>query len=146
MIVHSQTLFVDAPPECGILDITAEVDDTVRSSGVSRGTVTLFNVGSTAAITTVEYEPGLVRDLQEFYRRLVPVEHDYHHEQMWHDGNGFSHVRAALLKPGLVVPVEEGRMRLGTWQQIVVINFDNRARKREIAVQIMGVSEGSQGG
>jgi secondary thiamine-phosphate synthase enzyme len=96
-------------------------------------------VGATAGISTVEYEPGLVQDLEELFNRLVPPTLDYHHEETWHDGNGFSHVRASLLKPSLTVPLINGRLRLGTWQQIVLIDFDNKSREREVAIQIVGL-------
>lgn len=138
MINKSSTVRVSTEGFCHVVNITEEVQERVRESGVNRGTVTVFVVGSTAGITTVEYEPGLVKDLEDFYNKLVPPTLDYHHEQTWRDGNGFSHVRASLLKPSLVVPVDDGSMRLGTWQQIVVLDFDNRPRSREIAVQIMG--------
>jgi secondary thiamine-phosphate synthase enzyme len=122
-----------------VINVTDTVQDRIRESAVERGTVTVFVVGSTAGITVVEYEPGLVKDLEELFDKLAPPTRDYHHEQTWHDGNGFSHVRASLLKPSLVIPVVSGKMRLGTWQQIVVLDFDNGPRTREVAVQVMGL-------
>ncbi|MFQ5738067.1 MAG: secondary thiamine-phosphate synthase enzyme YjbQ [Acidobacteriota bacterium] len=140
MYAKSFTLKVEAQPTCDVVDLTSQVADHLRESGLREGTVTLFVVGSTAGITTVEFEPGLIKDLEEFFEKVAPATRDYHHEQMWHDGNGYSHIRASLLGPSLTVPFREGRMRLGTWQQIVLINFDNRARSREVAMQVVGTA------
>ncbi len=141
VIVRSYTLEVDAEPTCHVVDVTDRVRSRVEDSGLREGIVNLFNVGSTAGITTVEYEPGLVQDLEELFERLAPAHRDYHHEEAWHDGNGFSHMRASLLKPSLAVPVVNGKLELGTWQQIVLINFDNRSRRRKLVVQMMGLTE-----
>ena len=122
-----------------MVDITAEVAARVRQSGVQDGTVCVFNIGSTAGITTVEYEPGLEADVGTLFESLAPAKGHYEHNERWHDGNGFSHVRASLLKPSLTIPIMRGRLRLGTWQQVVVINFDNRPRQRTIALQVMGI-------
>jgi secondary thiamine-phosphate synthase enzyme len=138
MGIEDFTLTVPTKGFCHVVDITQEVQERVDRAGFRSGQVTLFVVGSTAGITTVEYEPGLVNDLEEFFNRIAPPTLDYHHERAWQDGNGFSHVRASLLKPSLTIPLAHGRMRLGTWQQIVVIDFDNRSREREIAIQVMG--------
>lgn len=138
MTVESYELRFQAEDSCGIVEITGEVQSKVEESGVVKGTATLFVVGSTGALTTVEYEPGLVEDLKDFYDRVIPPTRDYHHEKMWHDGNGFSHVRASLLKPDLVVPIVDRRLRLGTWQQVVLINFDNKSRSREVCLQVIG--------
>jgi secondary thiamine-phosphate synthase enzyme len=119
-------------------DITREVIELVRKSQVRNGNVTLFVVGSTAALTTFEYEPGLIEDLLEFYNKLAPSDKSYHHDQTWGDANGFSHVRASFTGPSLVVPFEEGRLFLGTWQQVVLAEFDNRPRDRTVVVQIIG--------
>ena len=123
---------------CHVLDITSEVQDKIDQARMRSGLVTVFVVGSTAGLTSMEYEPGLVNDLEELFNRLVPPTRDYFHEEAWQDGNGFSHVRASLLKPSMTIPVVNGRMRLGTWQQIVLIDFDNRSRDREVAIQVMG--------
>ena len=138
MIIKDYTLSLTTQGYCHVIDVTDEVQGKVNESAVQSGTVTVFVVGSTAGVTVVEFEPGLVKDLEELFDKLAPPTRDYHHEQAWHDGNGFSHVRASLLKPSLVVPVVSGKMRLGTWQQIVVLDFDNGPRTREVAVQIMG--------
>lgn len=121
-----------------IVDITGEVAGAVAASEIRSGTVTVFIAGSTAGVTTVEYEPGLVADLQELWERIAPSGIEYQHNQRWHDGNGHSHVRASLLGASLTVPFEKKSLILGTWQQIVVIDFDNRARSRQVILQIMG--------
>ncbi len=123
-----------------VLDLTGRIAEKVAEHRLREGQVLIFVTGSTAALTTVEYEPGLVRDLPEFFERIAPRDHPYHHEETWHDGNGHSHVRASLLGPSLTIPVEKGKLILGTWQQIVLIDFDNRPRKRKIVVQLSGVA------
>ena len=121
-----------------VLDITSEVESQLRSSGLKNGIVTLFTPGSTSALTTIEYESGVVRDLQQLFDRLVPPDMEYRHNLRWGDGNGHAHIRHALLGPSLTIPVVESRLALGTWQQIVFVDFDNRARTRSIVVQILG--------
>ncbi len=123
---------------CDIIDITGKVEQISAESGISDGLVCIFVPGSTASVTTIEYEEGVVCDLKEAIERIAPSDKPYKHDQRWGDGNGFSHVRAALLKPGLTVPLVNGRLTLGTWQQIVFIDFDNKARSRRIVVQIVG--------
>ena len=121
-----------------VLDITDEVQGALQSTSVQAGVVTVFIMGSTGAITTIEFEDGLVSDLAEALQRLAPREIDYAHNQRWHDGNGHSHIRAALLGPSLTVPFVDGRLTLGTWQQIVFLELDNRPRQRKVVVQIIG--------
>lgn len=121
-----------------VIDITGRVEAIVRSSAMTEGLVCVFVAGSTASVTTIEFEAGAVQDLKDAIERLAPMEIPYRHDTRWGDGNGFSHVRAALMKPGITVPITGGAMTLGTWQQIVVIDFDNRVRQRRIAVQIVG--------
>lgn len=121
-----------------IIDVTDQVADAIHRAKVSSGTATVFISGSTAGVTTIEYEPGLLQDLPEAFEKIAPMDARYHHDATWHDGNGFAHVRAAVLGCSLTVPFNDGRMLLGTWQQIVVIDFDNRPRHRQIIVQIMG--------
>lgn len=121
-----------------IIDITARVAAAVEQSQFTAGTVTIFISGSTAGVTTIEYEPGLLKDLPEALEKLAPMDKHYHHDATWGDGNGFAHVRAALLGCSLTVPFKERRLLLGTWQQIVVIDFDNRPRRRDIILQLMG--------
>jgi secondary thiamine-phosphate synthase enzyme len=120
------------------IDITGEVSRLLSASGMQTGSVLVFAVGSTGAITTFEYEPGLVGDMQAFYEGLASSRKHYFHDDTWGDANGYSHVRASIAGPSLMVPFEKGRMLLGTWQQIVFAEFDNRPRKREIVVQITG--------
>ena len=121
-----------------LVDITREIADLLRSSGVEKGSLTVFSVGSTAGITTFEYEPGLIKDVQDLYDKLIPVNKHYLHDETWGDANGFSHLRAALTKPSLTIPFEAGKLMLGTWQQVVLAEFDNRPRVRQIIVQIIG--------
>jgi len=121
-----------------IIDITPEVAREVAQADITSGTVTVFIAGSTAGVTTVEYESGLVADLQSLWERIAPQGIPYQHDRRWHDGNGHSHVRASLLGPSLVVPFGNKSLILGTWQQIIVIDFDNRARSRQVVLQIMG--------
>ncbi|MFC2036482.1 secondary thiamine-phosphate synthase enzyme YjbQ [Chloroflexota bacterium] len=121
-----------------VLDITDEVARQVQASGLENGIVTLFTPSSTSALTTIEYESGVVHDLQQLFDRIVPPDMEYRHNLRWGDGNGHAHVRHALLGPSLTVPFVAGRMTLGTWQQIVFADFDNRARSRSLIVQIMG--------
>ncbi len=123
---------------CDIIDITPQVEEQVAETGINSGTVTLFVAGSTAGVTTIEYEPGLVSDFQSLWERAVPKNIPYDHDRRWGDGNGYSHVRASLLGASLVVPFNDKRLTLGTWQQIVLVDFDNRPRSRQIVLQIMG--------
>lgn len=123
-------------------DLTEAVGEIVTQSGVRTGLAHLFNLGSTAALGTIEFEPGLQRDLPELLDRLIPPSQDYGHEQTWHDGNGHSHLQATLLGQGLTVPVGDGRLLLGQWQQIFLIECDIRPRERTVVVTVLG--EGSQ--
>jgi secondary thiamine-phosphate synthase enzyme len=123
---------------CDIINITPQTLSIVKKSSVVDGLVTVFCPGSTGAITTIEYESGVLEDLKNALERIAPSNIPYRHDLRWGDGNGFSHVRAALMKPSLTVPLIGGKLTLGTWQQIVFIDFDNRNRHREIVVQVMG--------
>lgn len=138
MKVINEKITLNTKGDPDLIDITGKVQKALDSSGLKRGQVTVFVVGSTAAITTFEYEPGLVEDVREFYEKLIPKKKSYHHDQTWGDANGYSHLRAALQGPSLVVPFDEGRLMLGTWQQVVLAEFDNRPRQREIIVQMFG--------
>ncbi len=137
-MVVTDKISLQTKGHCDIVDITAQVEQQVAKANVTSGTVTLFVAGSTAGITTIEYEPGLVADLVQMWQRLVPEDIAYSHDQRWGDGNGYSHVRASLLGASLVVPFSGGRLALGTWQQIVLVDFDNRPRSRQVVVQIVG--------
>jgi secondary thiamine-phosphate synthase enzyme len=121
-----------------VVDITQKVSELVRKSGLDAGTVTIFVPGATAGITTIEFEPGLVEDLDEMFDRIIPQNMEYHHNLRWHDGNGHAHVRAALLGPSLTVPFSDGKLTLGIWQQVVLVDFDNKSRSRELSCQVMG--------
>ncbi|MFC1852766.1 secondary thiamine-phosphate synthase enzyme YjbQ [candidate division CSSED10-310 bacterium] len=124
--------------EIDIIDVTAQVNSILRTSNIVEGLATIFIGGSTGAITTIEYESGAVSDLKKAIERMAPRNMAYAHDARWGDGNGFSHVRSALMGPSLQVPVSGGRLMLGTWQQIVFCDFDNRPRQRQIIVQILG--------
>ncbi len=121
-----------------MLDLTSHVSKKLTESELENGTVTLFVTGSTAGITTIEYEEGLVKDFSELMEKIIPSTVTYHHDARWGDGNGFSHVRASLLGPSLTVPFYNGKLALGTWQQIVFVDFDNRERSRKIILQFIG--------
>ena len=135
---QSFSLEVKTTAGTDILDLTSQVAEKVRSTGVDAGLLTLFISGSTAALTTIEYESGAVQDLKAAIERLFPPDLDYAHDRRWGDGNGFSHVRAALMKPSLTFPLIKGRLSLGTWQQIVFIDFDNKKRERKLLVHVIG--------
>ena len=124
--------------ECDIIDITPQVEEHIAETSINSGIATLFVAGSTAGISAIELEPGLVSDFQNMWQRNVAEEIAYEHDRRWGDGNGYSHVRASLLGPSLVVPFTEKKMTLGTWQQIVLVDFDNRPRSRQIVLQIIG--------
>jgi secondary thiamine-phosphate synthase enzyme len=121
-----------------IIDITPEVQKLLAETKLNEGTVTLFVTGSTAGITTIEFEPGLLADFKSMWERIIPSGIPYQHDKAWGDGNGYAHVRASLLGASLVIPFNTRKLALGTWQQIVVVDFDNRARSRQIVAQFMG--------
>jgi secondary thiamine-phosphate synthase enzyme len=138
MTVITKNIQIKSKSENHIIDITDQVSKIVKESKVENGAVIVFVVGSTAAITTIEYEPGLQKDFSEMLSRLVPKEIEYAHDNTWHDGNGHSHVRASLTGPSLAIPIIEGRLTLGTWQQIVLVEIDTRPRERKIIIQVLG--------
>lgn len=121
-----------------IIDITGQVSDILTESKIKEGIAVIFVQGSTAGITAIEYEPNLIKDFQEFLEKVIPRDKNYHHGATWGDDNGFSHLRASLIGPSLAVPLENGKMILGAWQQIVLCDFDNRSRQRRIIVKIIG--------
>jgi secondary thiamine-phosphate synthase enzyme len=137
--VITDAIRVSTKGNADIIDITDRARDAVRRSGLTSGIMTLFVVGSTAGLTTIEYEPGLVADIQETFERVAPEAIRYAHHERWGDGNGHSHVRASLLGPSLTVPFSGKELVLGTWQQIILIDFDTHGRQREVVVQIIGV-------
>ena len=138
MEITNYTLSFQTTANTDLIDITAEVTRCLRQSHVTAGSVLVFTPGSTAALTTIEYESGVIEDLKEAIAHLVPRERPYRHDARWGDGNGYSHVRAALLGPSMTIPVIDGELVLGTWQQVILCDFDNRPRKRKVVVQVTG--------
>ena len=137
MTVSGGMLRLQTPGHGDIVDLTEGVVRIVSTSGVDRGLVTVFAIGATVAVTTMEYEPGGVADLQRLLDRLIPAEGDYEHNRLNHDTNSHAHLRAALIGPSETIPVVDGRLTLGTWQQIVLIDFDDRPRDRTVSVQVL---------
>jgi secondary thiamine-phosphate synthase enzyme len=138
MMIFSDTISIGTKGFSDIIDLTPHVMDALNRSKIKDGLVTVFCPGSTGSVTTIEYESGVLRDLQKAIEKIVPSDIPYEHDKRWGDGNGFSHVRAALMKPGLTVPLIKGKLSLGTWQQIVFIDFDNRRRERNLLVHVLG--------
>lgn len=126
---------------CDIIDITAKIHEAIEKEQIHHGLITAFVSGSTAALTTIEYESGLIQDLKESVERLIPSDRRYHHDDRWADDNGFSHLRAALFGPSIALPVQNGKVCLGTWRQVILLDFDNRPRTREIILQLIGETE-----
>ena len=138
-MVKTDKLAIKTKGNCDVVNITEQVEEAVSRSNIRNGTVTLFNIGSTASITTTEFEPGLVNyDIRALFEKIAPENARYEHEQTWHDDNGHAHVRASLLGPSLSVPVVDGRLTLGTWQQIILVDFDTRSRTRTVVCQMIG--------
>ncbi len=138
MKIFLETLTYMTTGNTDILDITPDVSRCVTEAGVNQGFANLFVPGSTGALTTIEFESGVIRDLKDAIERMAPKNIPYAHDKRWGDGNGYSHVRAALLGPSLQVPIIAGKLALGTWQQIVLCDFDNRPRQRRVLVQLVG--------
>jgi len=121
-----------------IIDITPSLRSLIQESRIKNGLLAVFVPGSTAGVTTIEYEPGLIEDIPEMLEKIAPMQARYHHDQTWHDGNGYAHLRAALIGPSLTIPFEQSQLQLGTWQQVVLIDFDNHPRQRHLHVQVQG--------
>jgi secondary thiamine-phosphate synthase enzyme len=138
MNISTISLQLNTRGNADIVDITAAVSEMLSKAEQKNGILTVFCPSSTSALTTIEYEPGCVADLRQLFETLIPQDRAYQHENTWHDGNGHSHMRAVLLGPSLTVPFVDGRLTLGTWQQIIYIDFDVRPRRRELVVQVMG--------
>ena len=138
MEIKTFSISVSTKGNCDIIDITDDVNAIIVNNKFNEGSAVIFVGGSTAGITTIEYEPGLLKDYPKFFERIAPLNINYEHDNTWHDGNGHSHVRAAIQGASLTVPFSNGRLLLGTWQQIILVDFDNRSRKREITVQLIG--------
>jgi secondary thiamine-phosphate synthase enzyme len=137
-MVSTGTIKLKTEGVCDMHDVTALAQEKIRESGIMNGIITIFVPGATGGLTTIEFEEGLARDFAEMWDKLAPVNAFYHHNARWGDGNGFSHVRASLLGPSITIPFTEGKMTLGTWQQVVFVDFDNRPRIRSLVCQVMG--------
>jgi secondary thiamine-phosphate synthase enzyme len=137
-MVHQEQISLATKGDGDMHDITNQVSQIVKKSGIKAGMVNVFNIGSTGAIGAIEFEPGLQKDLPAILNKLIPPSRDYGHEQTWHDGNGHSHLQATWLGPSLTVPVQDGRLVLGTWQQIFHLDCDNKPRRRQIIVTVYG--------
>ena len=138
MPVQTFTLLLETKGDTDIQDITEAISDLPRDSGLENGTVTVFCPSATSALTTIEYESGCLYDLRRLFDEIIDPNRDYQHNRRWQDGNGHSHLRAALLGPSLTVPFVQGRLTLGVWQQVIYLDFDNRPRNRELVVQLIG--------
>ncbi len=138
MMVKTEEITFNTSGPGDIVDITSEMAQALGRSGLTDGTITAFAPGATTGITTIEYEPGLIKDLPELMEKLIPSDRAYEHDNTWHDGNGFSHLRSALMGSDITVPFVAGKMTLGTWQQVVFLEFDNRARSRTVILQMIG--------
>jgi secondary thiamine-phosphate synthase enzyme len=137
-VVVTDEIRFNTKGHCDMHDITRQVTSAVRESGLTNGTVTVFTPSSTSGLTTIEYESGALADLERLFNEIIPPDRDYQHNLRWGDGNGFSHVRAALTGPSITIPFVEGHLTLGTWQQVIFLDFDNRSRSRRLVVQIIG--------
>jgi len=137
-MTFTETISMNTRGFCDIIDITSQVLSICGKSGITDGLITVFCAGSTGSVTTIEYESGVLQDLMDALERMVPSHLPYEHNERWGDGNGFSHVRAALMKPSLTIPLVKGKVTLGTWQQIAFMDFDNRGRHRDLLVQVIG--------
>jgi secondary thiamine-phosphate synthase enzyme len=138
MTVLTKVIQIKSKGEMDIINITNQASEAIGESNIENGIITVFVSGSTAAVTTIEYEPGLMYDFPEMLSRVAPKDIQYKHDNTWHDGNGHSHVRASLLGPSLTIPIVEGNMSLGTWQQLILLELDTRARNRNVILQLMG--------
>ena len=138
MSVKTTSISLNTQGNADVRDITAEVARSILQSGLQDGTATIFCPSSTSALTTIEYESGAVSDLRRLFDEIIPQNREYAHNERWHDGNGHSHVRAALLGPSLTIPFVDGQLTIGTWQQIIYVDFDNRPRQRKLILQLVG--------
>ena len=138
MEISTEKLSLKTRGNTDIQDLTPHLKDILLQTGFMEGQMTVFASGSTAGITNIEFEPGLLKDLPEFFEKILPSRETYHHDETWHDGNGYAHLRSALIKPSFTIPFKNGALLLGTWQQIILLDFDNRPRNRELVVQIIG--------
>ena len=140
-IIQTKKITETTAGQCDVIDITAKLRNAIQKENIRQGLLIAFVSGSTAALTTIEQESGLIHDFKELVERLIPSDRRYHHDDRWGDDNGFSHMRASLFGPSIAIPIENGKPCLGTWQQVVLLDFDNRPRTREIIVQLIGEPE-----
>jgi secondary thiamine-phosphate synthase enzyme len=138
MTVKTTSISLNTQGNADIRDITDQLANAISKSGLASGTATIFCPSSTSGLTTIEYEGGALSDLRRFFDEIIPTNREYAHNERWHDGNGHSHVRAALLGPSLTIPFVEGQLTLGTWQQVIYVDFDNRPRQRKLVLQLIG--------
>ncbi len=138
MTIITKSIEIKSKEENDIIDLSDKISDKIAESGISNGIITVFVTGSTGALTTIEYESGLLKDFPEMLSRIAPDEINYEHEKRWHDGNARSHVKASLIGPSLTIPFKDGSLLLGTWQQIVFVELDTRGRNRNLILQIIG--------
>jgi secondary thiamine-phosphate synthase enzyme len=138
MAVVTKHIKLNTKGRTDIIDITEKIQAELSGLEILKGTVTVFSVGSTGAITTIEFEPALVADMKRFFEEIIPSKREYEHDKTWGDANGYSHLRASLVGPSLTVPFDDGKLCLGTWQQVVFVDFDNRPRSRNIVLQFIG--------
>ena len=138
MPVKTDSISIHTKGNADVLDITDQIANVISNSGLQNGTATIFCPSSTSALTTIEYESGAVSDLRRLFDEIIPINREYAHNERWHDGNGHSHVRAALLGSSITIPFVERQLTLGTWQQVIYIDFDNRSRQRKLIVQLIG--------
>ena len=138
MTINTASISLNTQGNADTKDITDQITDAVSKSGLVSGIATIFCPSSTSALTTIEYESGALSDLRRLFDEIIPVNREYAHNERWHDGNGHSHVRAALLGPSITIPFVDGQLTLGTWQQVIYVDFDNRPRQRKLIVQLMG--------
>jgi len=141
LILETHAIFLKSKGDCDIINITNKVQDLISQNNFTEGSAILFVPGSTAGITSIEFEPGLLQDYPNFFEKIIPEDRNYHHDNTWHDGNGHSHIRASLQGASFTVPFKDKSLILGTWQQIIFVDFDNRPRNREIIVQLTGMKE-----
>lgn len=137
-MVETKIIEFETKGDGDIIDLTSNLKSAIHDAKIVSGVATVFVPGSTAGLTTIEYEPGLLKDVPQLMERLVPSDRSYQHDETWHDGNGFSHLRSALIGPNVTVPFVNRELLLGTWQQVVLLDFDNRPRSRRVIFQIMG--------
>lgn len=138
MTVKTLSISLSTQGNADIRDITDQIAKNILQSGLKNGVVTVFCPSSTSALTTIEYEGGALNDLRRLFEEIIPTNREYAHNERWHDGNGHSHIRAALLGPSLTIPFVDGQLTLGTWQQVIYVDFDNRPRQRKLIVQLIG--------